>query len=116
MPHRTGSWVWAGRAAAAAALIGLGVYLWAAGLGQAGRVAAPAGLVIALAALLGPYLLPVYQPPAPPPGPRADPAAPGPGGDVFIAARGSVAARHIGEVTMNPPGPDPGSSRGQAGP
>jgi hypothetical protein len=43
MPHRTRGWVWAGRTAAAVAVAGLAVYLGVAGLGQAGKVAAPAG-------------------------------------------------------------------------
>jgi hypothetical protein len=114
MPHRTRAWVWAGRAAAAAAVIGLGGYLAAVGLDQAGRLAAPIGLVIALAALFAPYLLPVYQPPAAPPAPLADPASPGAGGIVIIADHGSVAAQHIRDVTMNRPGPGaPGSQAGQ---
>ena len=116
MPHRTRVWIWAGRAAAAAAVIGLGAYLAAVGLDQAGRLAAPIGLVIALAALFAPYLLPVFQPPAPPPAPPlpADLAPPGAGGNVFIADHGSVAAQHIHNVTMNPPGSDsPASQVGQ---
>jgi hypothetical protein len=102
MPHRTRAWIWAGRAAAAVAVIGLAGYLSAVGVDQAGRLAAPIGLVIALAALFAPYLLPAFQPPAPPP---ADPL-PGLGNIMIIADHGSVAAQHIRDVTMNPPAPD----------
>ncbi|HEX2744532.1 MAG TPA: NB-ARC domain-containing protein, partial [Streptosporangiaceae bacterium] len=102
MPHRTRAWIWAGRAAAAAAVIGLAGYLFAVGLDQAGRLAAPVGLVIALAALFVPYLLPVYQPPVPPP---SDPAPPGPDSGaqprpptpakLIVATGGSVAAERV---------------------
>jgi len=68
MPRRTRAWIWAGRAAAAAALIGMAGYMYAAGLDQAGRLAAPIGIVLALAALFAPYLLPAYQRPARPAG------------------------------------------------
>jgi hypothetical protein len=111
MPHRTRGWVWAGRTAAAVAVAGLAVYLGVAGLGQAGKVAAPAGLVIAAAGLAGPYLFPAYQRPADPPGP-APGSAPPAGGVVIVADHGSVAAQHIGEVTMNPPRPDPAAPDG----
>jgi hypothetical protein len=110
MPQRTRGWVWAGRAAAAAVLIGLAAYMAVAGLDQAGRLAAPVGVVIALATLFAPFLLPAYQPPGAPPPPPADPAPPGPAGVVIIADHGSVAAQHIHDVTMNPPRPDPDRS------
>lgn len=115
MPHRTRAWIWAGRAAAAAAVIGLAGYLAAVGLDQAGKLAAPIGLVIALAALFAPYLLPSFQPPAPPPAPPTDPVPPGPGGIVIIADHGSVAAQHIHDVTMNAPPPNAGAPDGPAG-
>jgi len=76
-----------------------------AGLDQAGRLAAPAGVVIALATLFAPFLLPAYQPPDAPL-PATDPAHAGTGGLVIIADHGSVAGQHIGEVTMNLPPPD----------
>jgi hypothetical protein len=102
-----------GRAAAAAAVIGLAAYMTAVGLDQAARLAAPIGLVIALAALFAPYLLPAFQPPVSPSAPPADPV-PGPGGIVIIADRGGVAAQHIRDVTMNPPGSGaPDSPAGQ---
>jgi hypothetical protein len=112
MPHRSRGWIWAGRAAAAAAVCGVAAYLAVVGLDQASRLAAPVGLVIALAGLFAPYLLPAFQPPAPPP-PPGDPVPPGPGGTVIIADHGSVAAQHIRDVIMNPP--SPGAPDGQAG-
>jgi hypothetical protein len=112
MPRRTQGSIWASRALAAAAA-GLGGYLIAAGTTRANLIAAPAAVVIALAALLAPYLLPAYTPPAAPAAPgRADgldkAAAPG---VVIIADHGSVAAQHIDHVTMNPPGPDSPANR-----
>lgn len=113
MPYRTRGWVWAGRAVALAVVTGLAAYLIAVGTSRAAEVAGPAGLVIALATLLAPYLLPAYQPPASAPEPMsADPAVPGSGGVVIIADHGSVAAQNIGEVTMNAPRPDPGTKAG----
>ena len=91
MPHRTRAWIWAGRAAAAVAVIGLAGYLAAVGLDEAGRLAAPVGLVIALAALFAPYLLPAFQPPVPPPVPLVGPAP----ARMIIATDGSVAAERI---------------------
>jgi len=117
MPHRTRAWIWAGRAVAAAAVIGLAGYMFAVGLDQAGKLAAPIGAVLALAALFAPYLLPAYQPPAPPLTSSPDRAPPGPGGGiVIIADHGSVAAQTIHDVTMNAPRPDPGAPGGQASP
>jgi hypothetical protein len=110
-PHRTRRWVWAGRVLAAAAVAGLGGYLIAAGTARANLIAAPAALVVALAALLAPYLLPVYTVPSPAPPSPSQPGGPPGGaagaGTVIIADHGSVAAQHIGEVTMNPPSPRP---------
>ncbi len=115
MPHRTRAWIWAGRAVAGAAVIGLAGDMFAVGLDQAVKLAAPVGVIAALAALFAPYLLPAYQPPSPPPASPPDPAPPGAGGIVIIADRGSVAAQHIHDVTMNAR-PDPGAPGGQAGP
>jgi hypothetical protein len=114
MPHRTPRWVWAGRGAALAAVIGLAVYLAEVGLGRAAVLAGPVGLVIALAALLAPYLLPLYQSPPPDPARAAGVPPPSPG-KIFYADHGGVVAETIGEVTINPPPPDPDPSSGQAG-
>ena len=115
MPRRSRAWIWAGRAVAAAAVIGLAGYLYAAGLGKADELAGVIGVFLALAALVAPYLLPVPPQPVPPGGPVPPP---GPGGDsiVIIADHGSVAARKIHDVTMNGPRPDPRAPGGQAGP
>jgi hypothetical protein len=121
-PRRTRTWVWAGRVLAVGAVAGLGGYLIAAGTARANLIAAPAALVIALAALLAPYLLPAYTTPSPAPsspGPSSQgqtdgqPTSGAGAGTVIIADHGSVAAQHIGEVTMNPPppGPDTPASR-----
>jgi hypothetical protein len=117
MLHRTRGWVWACRGVALAAIAGLAVYLCVAGLSRAGAVAAPIGVVIALAALLAPYLLPVYQPPAAAAGPGPpDQAPPDAGGSVVIMAdRGGVAAQQIGEVTVNVPRRDRAGAGGDAG-
>jgi hypothetical protein len=116
-PRRTRTWVWAGRVLALGAVAGLGGYLLVAGTARASLIAAPAALVVALAALLAPYLLPAYTASSPAPSSR-DQAAGLPGraagaGMVIIADHGSVAAQYIGEVTMNPacPGPDSPASR-----
>jgi hypothetical protein len=106
MPHRTHKWIWSGRVAAVLTLAGLAGYMYVVGGDQAGKLAAPVGLVIALATLLAPYLLPAYQPPASPPA-TAGPA-PGPSGIVIIADHNSVAAQNIGEVTVNTLHPDRG--------
>lgn len=113
MPRRTRRWVLAGRVAAGLAVAGLAVWLWVAGLNRAAAVAGPVSAVIALAALFAPYLLPVYQPPAEPPDPVAQVRAPG--GVVIIADHGSVAAQHIGEVTVNPAPPVGDGPVGRAG-
>jgi hypothetical protein len=117
MLHRTRGWVWAGRGVALAAMTGLAVYLCAAGLSRAGAVAAPISVVIALAALLAPYLLPVYQPPDAAAGPAPpDQAPPGAGGSVVIIAdRGGFAAQQIGEVTVNYPRRDRTEAGGEPG-
>lgn len=80
MPHRTRGWVWAGRAAAVAAVTGLAIYLVVAGPAEEGRLAAPVGLGIAVAGLSGPYLLQAYQRPAD--SPEAAPTAASAGGVV----------------------------------
>lgn len=51
-------WVWGGRVIALLALIGLAIYLWQVGLDRADRLASSIGLVVAVAALLAPYVVP----------------------------------------------------------
>lgn len=69
MPRRSRAWIWVGRAVAAAAVIGLAGYLYAAGLGKADELAGVIGVFLALAALVAPYLLPVPPPRSPQPVP-----------------------------------------------
>lgn len=115
MPRRTRRWVWGGRAAAAATVAGLTVWLFAVGLGKATAVAGPVAAVIALAGLFAPYLLPAYQPPAAPREPApVHPGQHGAGGVVVIADHGSVAAQTIENVTVNAPRPGPDGREGQA--
>jgi len=57
MPRRSG-WVWGGRIAAVAALAGLGVYLASVGLDRADKLASVLGLLVAVIALVAPYVLP----------------------------------------------------------
>ena len=107
MPRRTRKWIWTGRVAAVLIVIGLAGYMYAVGPDQAGKLAVPASVVIALAALFAPYLLPAYQSPTSPPTTAPAPES-GNGGIVFIASHNSVAGQYIGDVTMNPPRPDLG--------
>jgi hypothetical protein len=107
-PRRTGKWIWAGRVLAIASIGGLSVYLVTAGTTRANLIAAPTAVVIALASLLAPYLLPVYSTLSPgPASPSRSDETPG-AATVIIADHGSVAAQYIRDVTMNPPpsGPD----------
>jgi hypothetical protein len=60
-PARRLRWVWAGRVISALILAGLAVYLWRLGLDRADKVASALGLLVALAALGFPYLLPRNQ-------------------------------------------------------
>ncbi|GAA5049274.1 hypothetical protein HNP84_004313 [Thermocatellispora tengchongensis] len=76
MPNRTPGWLWAGRVAAVIIVAGLVVHLVRVGLDEADKVGSAVGVVLALAALLAPYLLPPRGRPEPEPGPArpADPA------------------------------------------
>jgi len=65
VPRRGPRWIWAGRITAVVILAALAGYLAWAGLDTAGKVASSISVVIALAALLAPYLLPVPQPGGP---------------------------------------------------
>lgn len=65
VPRRDRRWIWAGRLTAIVILVGLVGYLVYVGLDDADKVASSISVVIALAALLAPYLLPAPQPPPP---------------------------------------------------
>ncbi|MEU7758658.1 MULTISPECIES: hypothetical protein [Micromonospora] len=58
MPHRTSRWIWTGRVVFAVIVLALIGYLVAAGLDRADKIASCAALVVAVAALAAPYLLP----------------------------------------------------------
>lgn len=55
--RRSVRWVWAGRVVFGVIVVGLVVYLFAVGLDRADKVGSSIGGVVAVAALLAPYLL-----------------------------------------------------------
>jgi hypothetical protein len=57
MPRRTRAWLWVGRITAALCIGGLAWYLSMAGLDKADKLGSAIGAVLALAALVAPYLL-----------------------------------------------------------
>lgn len=57
MRHPSG-WIWGGRIAAVVVLAGLAYYLASVGLDKADELASVLGLLVAMAALAAPYLLP----------------------------------------------------------
>jgi hypothetical protein len=61
MPRHTRTLIWAGWVAAVTVLAGLAWYLSEVGLDQAGKVVAPVGLMVGVATLFAPYLLPTCQ-------------------------------------------------------
>jgi hypothetical protein len=60
--HRRSGWIWGGRIIAVAAVVGLVIYLLTVGLDKADKLAGALSLLVALAALVAPYLLPSAQP------------------------------------------------------
>ena len=54
---RRSGWIWGGRIVFMLLVAGLGAYLASAGLDKADKLASALGLLVALAALLAPYLL-----------------------------------------------------------
>ncbi|WP_341716423.1 hypothetical protein QQG74_20695 [Micromonospora sp. FIMYZ51] len=58
MAHRGRRWLWAGRLVCLLLVGGLATYLMSAGLDKADKVASGIGAVVALLALLAPYLIP----------------------------------------------------------
>lgn len=63
MPRRSSRWVWSGRVLAGLTLVVVGGYLVRVGLEKADKLASSVGLLVAIAALLAPYLLPAPQSP-----------------------------------------------------
>ncbi|TDB92478.1 hypothetical protein E1091_12885, partial [Micromonospora fluostatini] len=70
MPHRSPRWIWAGRLVCAAVVLALVGYLTSVELARANMVAGCVSVIVALAALMAPYLLPTR--------PRETPTATGP--------------------------------------
>jgi hypothetical protein len=89
MPHRTRRWIWAGRAVAALSVAGLASSLFALGWNIAGQLGSAAAAVVALAALLTPYVLP--------PPPARSVASPVPGMD-RVDDSGAATARRSGQA------------------
>jgi hypothetical protein len=58
---RRAGWVWGGRVAAVVMVAGLAVYLFIVGLDRAVEIAAVLGLLVAIAALVAPYLWPTSE-------------------------------------------------------
>lgn len=56
--RRRAGWIWVGRIAAVVVLAGLAAYLAAVGLDKADKLASILSLLVAVAALVAPYLLP----------------------------------------------------------
>jgi hypothetical protein len=56
--RRRSGWIWGGRIAAVVIIAGLAVYLASVGLDNADKLASVFGLLVAVAALIAPYLLP----------------------------------------------------------
>ncbi|WP_213450392.1 hypothetical protein [Rhizomonospora bruguierae] len=118
MPRRRRVWVWTGRSVATLCVAGLGGYLYLVGLDKADKVASAIASLIAVAALVAPYLLPARgQPsdPRPRPGGPEGATAIQVTGDVRVLAKGTSAAAvsmrdvTVGAVPVDPP--PPGRSR-----
>ena len=56
--RRHSGWIWGGRITAVVVLAGLSVYLASVGLDKADKLASVLSLLVAMAALIAPYLLP----------------------------------------------------------
>jgi hypothetical protein len=59
MRQQRSSWIWTGRIAAVVVLAGLAAYLFSVGLDKADKLASVLVLLVAVATLVAPYLLPV---------------------------------------------------------
>lgn len=62
MSGRRPGWVWGGRAAAAIVVLGLACYLSVVGLSKADALAGVLSLLVAVMALMAPYVLPPREP------------------------------------------------------
>src|SRR5262245_27363732 len=103
MPRRSPLWIWIGRAVFAAVLAALISYLVAAGLDKADKLGSGISVVIALIALVAPYLLPPRSDsPAPPASPASSPTSVHAAGPSSVAIggdnRGQVSTSFSGPV------------------
>jgi hypothetical protein len=100
MPRRSPVWIWAGRIVAALIVAGLIGYLVAVGLDTADKLGSAISTVVALVALLVPYLLPASQPTTPLGAPTDGKDAPAKG----PASQTRVDLREAKGVQINQPG------------
>ncbi len=114
---RRSRWIWGGRIAAVTLVAGLAAYLASVGLDKADKLASVLGLLVALAALAAPYLLPPSDGDRPRPVQRVTNTVVG--GHLTQArdARGvrvrSAAASALQQVPQPLPDPAPEGSGGQ---
>jgi hypothetical protein len=116
--RRRSGWIWGGRIAAAVVLAGLAVYLASVGLDKADKLASVLSLLVAVVALIAPYLLPSSDVGHSGPGPVQQIANTVVGGHL-TQVRDAKGVRVQGSVTAGPPQtPPPGgepSPEGQSG-
>ena len=109
--RRRSGWIWGGRIAAVVVLAGLGAYLASVGLDKADKLASVLGLLVAVAALVAPYLLPSSDGGRSKPGPAQQVANTVVGGHL-TQARDAKGVQVQGPVTCrsaagSPPGGGP---------
>jgi len=63
MVRRSSGWIWVGRTVAVVMMAGLAGYLYSVGLDKADKLASALGLLVAVFALVAPYLLPASPSP-----------------------------------------------------
>lgn len=115
---RRSGWIWGGRIGAVVILAGLAVYLASVGLDKADKLASVLSLLVAVAALVAPYLLPSSDGDRSKPEPPQQVANTVVGGHLTqardakgVQVQGSVKA---GPAQASPPGGDP-VPEGQSG-
>ena len=109
MRRRVG-WVWGGRVVAVVVVAGLAAYLSVVGLDKADKLASVLGLLVAVVALVAPYLLPIPEEHGDGPGPVQSVADTTVGGHL-TQVRDAKAVRVHGPVTSGPSPGAPGGSR-----
>ncbi len=105
---RRSGWIWGGRIAAVVVLAGLAVYLASVGLDKADKLASVLSMLVAVAALVAPYLLPSSDGGHPDPGPVQHVADTVVGGHL-TQVRDAKSVRMQGPVTGGPPQTPPPS-------